>query len=678
MKNYSYYLNSQRLNYIKLFLEHRESHPLYLETAIDIETQAVCKPLGLDLQKNIAKTLNANILHTYNESYFKDLKDDIAYCLNIQNITANNIFIAKNLYAFYEYLTEMFLQKDQKVFLFTSDEYSFSQEAKYINAGKIILEYNSSPAKTIAGILPEIEKDDYKILVLCSENLKEHELEEIINSIPENTVLVLRTFNTLPYNYINHSSKTVFILRTFPSVMTMVEPPICFAISNKHCIKQLNTLQQENHLDTITLFNGRFLTKADNLVEYPIKKNNTLSESYEIILNSIIRESIEEVPQKDRYSDLYTIATQYAVATDELVNLSSLSHFRGISDKTKELFLSSIASQDTYSYTTQRAALINGIASNLSTFNDNFFYHNILLGADISDLLEIAVRAFINDGDGNRRVYKDKILILENSPLIYDRIARKKGCLVHKLRLNNHYDLNIDYLTEKVKDLKIKMLIIDSPSILFGNSLYKEQIEKLLAEIPSDTIIIVDETLAPYAQKTVSEFKSFKSYIKDYPNLIVLRSFSSINALAGMQVGFALAQEPLINAMDTVRHPFNVSLFSINMAMNILDEMEIFEDFTCQYIQEQKNNLYKFLTHLGLFYIDSSTNTVTFSTSLSSLELFEKLLHYKILVKPLSKNFVRVSISDQHSNAYFIKCLGLVLGNDLQPQQTHVLCFNDI
>lgn len=658
-------ISSQRLKKLKLFIEHKNTHPIHLESPINLEREAIYTPLNKEYKKVVQSVINNNLLHKYNEHYFIDLKYDLANYINIKGISAKNIFISSNNYHFYEYITELFLQKGQKIILFNSNDYNYEQEVKYINSGRVIIENNNTFISTLTELNSELNNDDYKIAIICSNKIDINELDHFIDQLPEHVVLILKSSNPIAYNYINNSNKTIIILRDFPKDMTIVEPPISLAVSRSEVIQLLNRLQLPNHLDDINLFISKYLatlTNPNQVANRPIEKS---SNDYLSILFSIIRENVEEIPSKSYSNNIFNIANKKQIPMSELIDFSNGTHFIGLSDYIKSSLTSFTDSKDRYNYYSQRILLRNLIANHISKLNTKFLYNNILLGAGVTSLLETTLKAFINDGEGYKKVYKEKVAILSHSSDIYPRIIQKNDAIVEIIQPKNPVDYDINEILLKIKRIKPKMLIIDNPRTQIGVHFDKNQIYQLLENITEETLVVFDESFYHFAEYANNDFYSAIDLIFEFPNLIVLRSFSHLHGMAGLRLGYSVSQENLANCIDSVRHPFDVSPFSLHTGIKILQSSDVFEKVTLKYIQEQKDLIYKQISEMGLYYIQSSTNSITFSTPVDAKELQNELSQYKIVIKPLWDNFIRFTIGEQKNNIYFIESLKAILTSKL-------------
>lgn len=652
---------SQRLKKVRIFSEHLDTHPVCIESSLKLEREAVYKPLSPELRTVVKEAIRNNPIHMYTDDAFTSLKHDLAHYLNTSGVTAENLFIAQNLYCFYEHLTELFLQKDQKVLLYTADDNEFEQEAKYINSSKVIVEHYKNYVSSLSNVLEELSNDDYKIVVLSFQQIQLAELQNFVDLLPENVVLVLKTQDPIVFKYICHGTKTVLVLKTFPAATTLIEPPLCFTVTRPEVANYLNDLQLPNQIDAITLAIARYYTSFENPVEYNTTPSVRPSEYYEDILLSLIRENVEFLSPKNDIFSRYNVAKNLKTDYWQVLDFANGNHFLGLSEEYKQFLLEFVDSTETFNYYSQRTLLRNMIAQSLSGLNKKFQYSNIVLGAGVTGLLESIAKAFVSDGEGYKKIYKDKVLILDYSSDNYYKVFEKCDAKIEVFKLDNNLDLDLEAFIDKVQHFKPRIVLLDNPRLTVGSYFDREQLEYILANIPEQTIIVIDESYYKYAETENKDFVSAINYLKSLNNLIVLRSFSYTHAFAGLRLGYAIGADNLANLINTARHPFDISPYALYLGIKVLEKQDIFEKVTLKYFHEQKQYFYKELSALGLFYIQSATNSVLVSSQQDCYEIQEKLLPYKILVKPVDKNLIRLSVNDQKNNAYLFNCLKDIL-----------------
>ena len=110
----------------------------------------------------------------------------------------------------------------------------------------------------------------------------------------------------------------------------------------------------------------------------------------------------------------------------------------------------------------------------------------------------------------------------------------------------------------KATNEQTKLIFIANPNNPTGTIVTKDEVDTLLASIPSHTIVVLDEAYFEFAEGTLG-FPNSLDYIANFPNVIGMRTFSKTYGLAGIRVGFAFVSPEISDAIDRAREPFNVN-----------------------------------------------------------------------------------------------------------------------
>lgn len=175
----------------------------------------------------------------------------------------------------------------------------------------------------------------------------------------------------------------------------------------------------------------------------------------------------------------------------------------------------------------------------------------IVLGNGSDELLDIITKTFL---DAN-----DTLQVPAPSYSLYPFYATLQGANLDEVPLTSKFQLNV----EAMLATNAKVTILASPNNPTGNHFRDEDIEALLAR---DGIVVVDEAYMEYGGR------SWISRVNDYPNLIVMRTFSKAYGLAGLRVGWLAANPELAAQLLLVKPPFNLNLFSEQVAIAALAE----------------------------------------------------------------------------------------------------------
>ncbi|MDD5756300.1 MAG: aminotransferase class I/II-fold pyridoxal phosphate-dependent enzyme, partial [bacterium] len=175
-------------------------------------------------------------------------------------------------------------------------------------------------------------------------------------------------------------------------------------------------------------------------------------------------------------------------------------------------------------------------------------------------------------------------------------------------------------------------------------------------------IVVFDEAYYEYA--TQKDYPQTLDYLRKGKNVIILRTFSKIYALAGLRVGYGLAGEELISYLERVRPPFNVnSLAQVAAEVSLDDKQQIKRSLAL--VEKEKKKLYRELDKLSITYIPSAANFVLIDLKREAGEISKKLLASGVIVRPMGEyklpTCIRVTIGLPAENNRFVSALRKLL-----------------
>lgn len=182
---------------------------------------------------------------------------------------------------------------------------------------------------------------------------------------------------------------------------------------------------------------------------------------------------------------------------------------------------------------------------------------NIFLGNGSDEPIDLLIRAFCEPGT-------DNILSINPTYGMYQVAADISGIELRKVSLTENYNLDINSILE-VADLNSKILFLCSPNNPTGNSLNKEAMLELVKSFKG--LIVVDEAYIDFAPG-----KTLLPELTEYPNLIVLQTFSKAWGMAGLRLGMAFASSEIIEVLNKIKYPYNLNSLTQQKAMELLDK----------------------------------------------------------------------------------------------------------
>ena len=191
-----------------------------------------------------------------------------------------------------------------------------------------------------------------------------------------------------------------------------------------------------------------------------------------------------------------------------------------------------------------------------------------------------------------------------------------------------------------------------SPNNPTGIYIKNDDLLALLSRVPSDVLVVLDEAYFEYV--TAEDYHDSLGLLTKYKNLIVLRTFSKIYGLASFRVGYGIAHEETIAALEPVREPFNVNTLAQAAAVAALDDQEFIKQ--CKFENTAGlEQFYQFCDETGLKYYPSQGNFILIDFASDGQEVFQFLLERGYIVRSgRALGFptcVRITVGSREQNA---------------------------
>ncbi len=281
-------------------------------------------------------------------------------------------------------------------------------------------------------------------------------------------------------------------------------------------------------------------------------------------------------------------------------------------------------------------------------------YRNIIVGTGSDQLIQILANVFVGPGDKvlypapSFGMYADSCIIAGGTPVKYI------------LEPENRFEYSKQTIFEAYDREKPKLIYICNPNNPTGNLMPKEDILEVVSYCKS-SVVIVDEAYAEFCDSTVIP------YVKEYENLIVLRTFSKAYGLAGIRCGYSIAGTSLTRAVNLARAPYNISSLSQYAAQLVLEEKEeIRKNISC--LVEERKRLSEELAKLqGIEVYQSYSNFILVRVK-DCREVYKKLCEKGIFLRifgssPLLENCMRISVGTPQQNTILLDELASICYN---------------
>lgn len=277
---------------------------------------------------------------------------------------------------------------------------------------------------------------------------------------------------------------------------------------------------------------------------------------------------------------------------------------------------------------------------------------NVILGNGSNEIIEFVGHAMIGPGT--------EVIVSEYCFAIYPLVTKLFGGTLIEVPAKNYgHDL-----AEMLRAITphTKVVFVANPNNPTGTAVSKQDLLEFADEVPSHVLLVIDEAYIEF----LADPADFVSEIREgkRPNLLLMRTFSKIFGLAGLRLGYGIAQPELITTLEKIRQPFNINSIAQAGALAALDDAD--------HIGRTRENNATGLTfyaneflRLGLEFIPSAGNFILVKVG-DGQRVFEQMQKLGVIVRPMGGyklgQWIRISIGTPAENERCIEALRKTVG----------------
>ncbi|HXV38412.1 MAG TPA: aminotransferase class I/II-fold pyridoxal phosphate-dependent enzyme, partial [Nitrosopumilaceae archaeon] len=243
-----------------------------------------------------------------------------------------------------------------------------------------------------------------------------------------------------------------------------------------------------------------------------------------------------------------------------------------------------------------------------------------------------------------------KILTSEPTFGFFEERCKLYSIPMIKIPFTKNMTLELEKFLSNIK--KADILYLDSPNNPTGFQFSKNKLEQLIKEF--DGLVIIDEAYVEFADYSIIDMTKKKD------NLIVLRTLSKSFGLAGLRVGYFVANKKIASVFTkTIQYPYPLNTVAIETAILALQKSRQISEIA-NLIKNERSRMIETLRSMGVFQVfDSKANFVLFSAPGSGLRIYKALVEQGIIVKNLGKmgshdGCLRVTVGSEEMNSKFL------------------------
>ena len=271
----------------------------------------------------------------------------------------------------------------------------------------------------------------------------------------------------------------------------------------------------------------------------------------------------------------------------------------------------------------------------------------ISLGNGSNDGLELVARAVCAPGQS--------IVYAQHSFAVYALAAQALGAraiVVPSVGYGHDLEAMADAVTADTR-----VVFIANPNNPTGTFVEAAGLQSFLRRVPASVAVVLDEAYTEYLPPEL-RYDSI-AWVREHPNLVVSRTLSKAYGLAGLRVGFLVAQPALTELVNRVRQPFNVNSLALAAAVAALEDTAFLER-SYRINREGLEQMAEGLRRLGLEFVPSYGNFILFKVGPADV-VFERLLRAGVIVRPVGNyglpQWLRSTIGLPEENAALLAAL---------------------
>ncbi len=280
--------------------------------------------------------------------------------------------------------------------------------------------------------------------------------------------------------------------------------------------------------------------------------------------------------------------------------------------------------------------------------------HHFLIGNGATDVLRLIAQCFIFDGG-------EAIMGRLSFPM-YRILTLMFGGESILAEPTPTWDLDLDAMASQVGE-ETRIIWLCSPNNPTGLILTDEEVRRFLGRLPEHVIVVIDESYFDFVESP--QAVNAAALVREFPNLISVRSFSKTAGLANLRIGYGIAQPEWVDYLRHARPPFNTGAPVMQAAAAGLQDTA-FRERSRELVIQERNELYRALADLGVQVLPSQANFLLLMEVPGGGEVFaESLLQLGYIVRPMGAfgmpDAVRVSVGTHQQNNEFLGAIRTLL-----------------
>lgn len=344
------------------------------------------------------------------------------------------------------------------------------------------------------------------------------------------------------------------------------------------------------------------------------------------------------------------VAREFGLNERDIIKLASNENPLGMAQSARQAVANML--QEGARYPDANGFELKAALSNMLDVPQNW----LTLGNGSNDVLELAAHAFLQPGRS--------AMYSQYAFAVYALASQAVGAKAQVVPATTSLGHDLATMQSMLASSPADLLFIANPNNPTGTFIDGDVLYRFIAAVPKQTVVVLDEAYTEYLR--AEQGYNSVAWVKEFANLLVVRTFSKAYGLAGLRLGYGVAQSGLTDLLNRVRQPFNANSMVLAAALAVLQDKSYLQQ-SATLNREQMGVYEQALSSLGLGFIPSSGNFVLVNVKKlgGGKAVFTALLQRGIIVRPVDNygltDYVRISIGLPEENRRCLSALAALV-----------------
>ena len=270
--------------------------------------------------------------------------------------------------------------------------------------------------------------------------------------------------------------------------------------------------------------------------------------------------------------------------------------------------------------------------------------NQIIVGNGSNEVLELATRVFLNN--------KSSAVMSKHAFAVYKILTQACGSKAIEVPMID-WKHDLKNFSKYCED-NTRIIFVANPNNPTGTFNTHSEFRDMMLSISESILVVLD--LAYFEYVEADNYIKINELLNEFDNILITKTFSKIQGLASLRIGYGICSKELCNVINKIRQPFNVNQLAQIAAIEAIDDIKHIEA-SKKLNNSERDRMNRALESIGMECIESHGNFIAFTGNFNSEEMFLSLMKLGVIIRPIDNyemsGYLRMTIGTPEENDYF-------------------------